>query len=124
MDFFDCFSTSIVSEYADGEPSDHITCWYRLDHPLVEGEPTSPFVRLAATGDMAMSATWWLGWGSFSAPNVDLTIQSLRLPDDPWIALDCKVRIDPDGSAQSDAVIHDLNGRLGHLMKSLLVDSF
>jgi acyl-CoA thioesterase len=118
FDFVRCFELRRVGEAGPGRG----TTWYRFLPSLVDEEPATPTVRVAATADLVMSAGSIVGFQRYLSANPDLSLHVQRLPEGPWICLASTARVDGRGIGQSDGVLFDRSGRLGRAMKSLLVD--
>ena len=89
--------------------------WFRLRHPVVEGEATTPFVRLAALADFTSGTANYLPIDRWSSINADISIHMLREPIGEWIAVDAVAHVAGDGIGHSpgDAVRHHRDGRVG-----------
>ena len=74
--------------------------WLRTPHDMVEGEPTSDFVRQEAP----------FSWGF---PNLDLQIHMHRLPQGQWLGLETMQQYGDDGIGLTSSVLHDLSGPFG-----------
>ncbi len=96
--------------------------WARLRVPLVEGEPASPFVRLATLCDFASGTGNALDFARFTSINPDLSLHVLREPRGEWIGLVARSRIEPDGIGQSHATLFDDEGPVARALVSLLVE--
>lgn len=97
------------------------TAWFRLRVPLVEGEEPSPLQRLASAADFANGIATELPWSEFVFINPDLTIYVEREPRGEWICLDARMRVTDGGGAVSEAVLYDLEGRVGRSLQALYV---
>ena len=97
------------------------TAWFRLRVPLIEGEEPSPLQRLAAAADFANGIASELPWSEFVFIIPDLTVYIERQPRGEWICLDARMRVAEGGGAISEAVLHDLDGRVGRSLQSLYV---
>lgn len=97
------------------------TVWFRLRVPLVAGEETSPMQRLAAAADFPNGIASELDFTEFVFINPDLTLYVEREPRGEWICLDASMRAVEGGGAVSEAVLYDLDGRVGRAMQSLYV---
>ena len=97
------------------------TVWFRLRVPLVAGEETSPMQRLAAAADFPNGIASELDYTEFVFINPDLTLYVEREPRGEWICLDASMRTVEGGGAVSEAVLYDLDGRVGRAMQSLYV---
>lgn len=118
FEFVRCFEARRAGEPVPGRG----TTWYRLDHPLVDGETPSPAIRVAMTADLIMSAGSAVGFDRYLSANPDLTVSAFREPVDDWVAVASTVRFGADGVGQSDAVLADRQGCFGRVLKSLLID--
>jgi hypothetical protein len=98
------------------------TTWTRLRCSVVEGEETSPVVRLAALVDFASGTGNAMDYEKFSSINPDLSINVLREPRSDWIALRGVTYRAGDGVGQSQATIHDLEGPMAQVHACLLLD--
>jgi hypothetical protein len=96
--------------------------WTRLRVPLVEGEATTPFVRLATLCDFASGAGNALDFARFTAINPDLSLHVLREPRGEWIGIAARSEIEPDGVGQSHATLFDAEGAVARALVSLLVE--
>ncbi len=88
--------------------------WLRTPHDMVEGEPTSDFVRLMGMVDTANGIVPRLetpfSWGF---PNLDLQIHMHRLPQGQWLGLETTQQYGDDGIGLTSSVLHDLSGPFG-----------
>ncbi len=98
------------------------TTWGRLRCPVVEGEPTTPIVRLAALADFASGTGNAMDYTQFTSINPDLSIHVLREPRSDWIALRGVTERAGDGIGQSAAVAHDLAGPIARVNATVLLD--
>lgn len=95
--------------------------WFRLRVPVVDGEEPSALQRLASASDFANGIATELPWSEFVFINPDLTIYIEREPRGEWICLDARMRVTEAGGAVSEAVLYDLDGRVGRALQSLYV---
>ena len=105
--------------YRSGAPG---LLWLRLHNEMVEGYPTSPFVRLAAIADMASMAAQNLNPDAWITINADLTVSAFRDPVGDWVGLRGLHKNNGDGIGLSDAVLYDLGGRVGRATASILIE--
>jgi hypothetical protein len=96
--------------------------WSRLRVPLVEGEPLTPFVRLATLCDFASGAGNALDFARYTAINPDASLHVLREPRGEWIGITARSEIEPDGVGQSHATLFDEEGAVARALVSLLVE--
>jgi hypothetical protein len=95
--------------------------WFRLRHPLVEGQPVHPLVSLAAAGDFGNGIAAVLDWDEYLFINPDLTLYIERPPVDEWVALESRTRIEAGSVGVAESVIWDRRGRIGHATQSLVI---
>jgi acyl-coenzyme A thioesterase PaaI-like protein len=97
------------------------TAWFRLRHPLVAGEATSPFELAAAAGDFGNGIATVVSWEEHMFINPDLTLYLEREPRGEWVAMQSETRVRPGAVAVSESVIWDQEGRVGRAIQTLLV---
>jgi hypothetical protein len=97
------------------------TAWFRLRHPLVRGETTSPFELAAAAGDFGNGIATVVSWTDHVFINPDLTLYFEREPRGEWVAMQSETRVRPGAIAVSESVIWDQEGRVGRAVQTLLV---
>lgn len=102
--------------------TDHGIIWARMRVPLVEGEPVTPFVRLATVCDFASGTGNALDFARFTSINPDLSLHVLRAPRGEWIAITARSGIEADGIGQSHATLFDSEGPIARALVSLLVE--
>lgn len=86
--------------------------WLRDRHPLVSGEPVSPFARVALAADFASPLANY-GPGGLEYINADYTLTLSRLPVSTEIGLESTGHISDDGVAAAECTVHDTAGPLG-----------
>jgi hypothetical protein len=97
------------------------TAWFRLQLPLVEGEPTAPMERLAAAGDFGNGIASVLSWDEHVFINPDLTLYLEREPVDEWVAVQAQTRVGLGSVAVAESVLWDREGRIGRATQALIV---
>jgi hypothetical protein len=97
------------------------SAWFRLRHPLLNGEPPSPLQRLAAAGDFGNGISAVLSWDDYVFINPDLTLYIEREPVGEWIGLDSQTHIAAAGVGIAESVLYDQRGRVGSATQALLV---
>jgi hypothetical protein len=97
------------------------TAWFRLRHPIVAGQLTSPFELVAAAGDCGNGIAAVLSWEEHVFINPDLTLYLEREPCGEWIALQSETRVALGNVALTESVLWDQAGRIGRATQSLLV---
>jgi Acyl-CoA thioesterase C-terminal domain/Acyl-CoA thioesterase N-terminal domain len=99
------------------------TDWIRLRVPLVAGEPTPPFARVAAAADFGNGISWVVSRvDGFSFINPDLTIYLHRHPAGEWVCLEAITRMEPHGVALAESRLWDERGAIGRSLQSLIVE--
>ena len=86
--------------------------WVREIHPLVAGEPVTPFVRVAMAGEVTSSMTHW-GTAGLRYINADYTLTLSRLPVGDFIGLAANGQFSSAGVASGTATIFDERGPIG-----------
>ncbi len=97
------------------------TVWFRMRHPLLAGEPTSPYQRVAVAADSGNGISAILDFTRYSFVNSDLTINLLRRPRGEWICLDARTQFGPRGTGLAESMLFDADGVIGRATQSLLV---
>jgi hypothetical protein len=97
------------------------TAWFRLRHPLVAGEQTSPLELAATAGDFGNGIATVVSWEDHVFINPDLTLYFERPPRGEWVAMQSETRVRPGAVAVSESVIWDQYGRIGRATQALLV---
>lgn len=117
--FIKGLSTRILPDHAPG----HGRIWLSSTTAMIEGEPTSPLVRLMGLIDTANGVAPLahpIDDGAFFA-NVDLTIHLLREPVGEWLGLATSANIGLIGGGITSAVLHDSRGVLGRSQQAQTV---
>ncbi len=97
------------------------TAWFRLRVPIVAGEQPSPLQRLAAAADFPNGISTELDWDRWVFINPDLTVFVEREPVGEWICVDAATRVVRGGVGRSEAVLYDVDGRVGRSVQTLYV---
>lgn len=95
--------------------------WFRLAGPLVSGEPTGPPERVVAAADFGNGISHVLDFRTHLFVNTDLTVTLLRDPDGPWVLLDARTRIVPEGIGWASSTLYDERGPIGFAQQTLFV---
>lgn len=95
--------------------------WFRLAGPLVEGEDTAPACRAVAAGDFGNGVSHVLDFRTHLFVNTDLTVTLLRDPEGPWVLLDARTRIAPEGIGWASSTLYDQRGAIGFAQQTLFV---
>ena len=95
--------------------------WFRLRHPLLDGETPSVYQRAAVAADSGNGISAILDFAKYSFVNSDLTINLLRRPVGEWIGLDARTHLGCDGCGVVESKLFDASGLVGLASQSLLV---
>jgi hypothetical protein len=95
--------------------------WFRLRHPLVEGEAPGSIERVAVAADSGNGISAVLDFKRYLFVNSDLTINLLRPPKGEWICIDARTLLGPGGGGIAEARIFDTSGLIGRSTQSLNV---
>jgi acyl-CoA thioesterase len=95
--------------------------WFRMRHPLVEGETPSAYQRVAVAADSGNGISAVLDYQRFSFVNSDLTINLLRPPVGEWIGLDARTHLGSNGCGLAESALFDAHGLIGRATQSLAV---
>jgi hypothetical protein len=96
--------------------------WLRLIVPIVAGQETTPFQRVAAAGDFGNGVAAAFDRNRYSCINPDLTITLHRLPVGEWVGLHSATFPEPNGYGVAESVLHDERGRIGRGVQTVLVE--
>jgi acyl-coenzyme A thioesterase PaaI-like protein len=96
--------------------------WLRLRCPVVAGEDTSPFMRVAAAADFGSGIGSPVRTTKAVAINPELSIHLHRHPIGEWICLESGGWAQPHGIGMADTLLHDERGTIGRAVQSLLVE--
>jgi len=95
--------------------------WFRLRHPLVDGEEPSPYQRVAVAADSGNGISAALDFGRYSFVNCDLTVNLLRRPAGDWICLQARSAFGGNGCGLAESAIYDEAGLIGRATQTLAV---
>lgn len=95
--------------------------WFRLCRPLLEGEDTSAYQRVAVAADSGNGISAVLDYQRYSFVNSDLTINLLRRPLGEWICLDARTHLGTQGSGLAESMLFDRQGLVGVATQSLAI---
>ena len=97
--------------------------WFRMSHPLLDGETPSAYQRVAVAADSGNGVSAILDFRRYVFVNSDLTINLLRRPVGEWICLEARTCLGPDGSGLAESALYDVRGLIGRATQSLAVRS-
>lgn len=96
--------------------------WYRVDRPIVEGEPISPLMRAAITADFCNGTSAVLDPEQWTYINGDVTLNLARMPLGEWLLLDATTWLGSEGGGVAFARMADAQGYFGRAEQSLLIE--
>lgn len=112
-----------IKTYSDDRQAGSGTVWISTEHEMIEGQPTSDFVRLmglvdAANGIVPRINQKQLEW---IFPNLDLQIHLYRQPTGKILGLQTVQQIGNDGIGLTSSILHDETGPFGRSEQILTV---
>ena len=87
--------------------------WFRLVHPLIEGEDPSPYQRVAVAADSGNGISASLDFAAYVFVNCDLTINLFRRPVGTWICLEARSLFGGNGCGLAESALYDEEGVIG-----------
>lgn len=96
--------------------------WIDLVHDLVEGEPITALEQVMATSDTANGVGARLDPEHFSFLNTELTVHLHQPPRGTWFGVEAETSVGPDGIGMSAGVLHSLDGPIGRVAQTLLIE--
>jgi hypothetical protein len=96
--------------------------WFRVDHPLIEGEAISQAMRAVVAADFSNGTASTLDFRAWTYINADLTVNFSRQPVGEWILLDGESWIGPDGAGLAMSRLADRQGYFGRAVQSLVIE--
>ncbi|MBW5434430.1 thioesterase family protein [Bradyrhizobium canariense] len=96
--------------------------WFRVDHPLIAGEPLSQAMRAVVAADFSNGTASSLDFRAWTYINADLTVSFARQPVGEWILLDGDSWIGPDGAGLAMSRLADRTGYFGRAVQSLVIE--
>lgn len=100
-----------------------VTVWIRLLVPVLPGEEPSGVQRAVAAADFGNGVARVLPFETHTFVNPDLTVHLLRPPRGEWIGMQTRTHVGPDGYGLAESALHDVHGRVGRSVQSLLLDT-
>jgi hypothetical protein len=95
--------------------------WFRMNHPLIQGEAPSAYERVAVAGDSGNGVSASLDFTKYVFINCDLTINLFRRPEGEWICLDSRTLFGGNGCGLAESGLYDERGMIGRATQSLTV---
>lgn len=96
--------------------------WFRAHRQIIEGEPITPLMRAAMTGDFCNGVSAVLDFNEWIFINADLTISLSRMPVGEWILLDAQTWLGDHGAGLAFAKLGDERGYFGRAIQSLVIE--
>ena len=96
--------------------------WFRLKHPVIDGQETTPFVRLATLADMSNGNSQALDPEAYLYVNPDITLYAHRLPVGEWVGMRSAAHQHRSGIGLADTRVFDETGPLGRINQAQLLD--
>ena len=96
--------------------------WFRAHRSIVAGEPITPLMRAAMTGDFCNGVSSVLDFNEWIFINADLTISLSRMPVGEWILLDAQTWLGDHGAGLAFAKLGDERGYFGRAIQSLVIE--
>lgn len=96
--------------------------WFRMKHPLLAGEPTSVYQRLAVIADSNNGISAILDFKRYVFVNSDITINLLRRPVGDWVCLEARTLLGPQGCGHAESTIYDTQGLVGRALQTLVIN--
>lgn len=96
--------------------------WFRLKQPVIAGQQTTPFVRLATLADMSNGNSQALDPEAYIYVNPDITLYAHRLPRGEWVGMKSAAHQHRSGIGLADTQVFDESGPLGRINQAQLLD--
>lgn len=95
--------------------------WMRLPVPVIADETTSTTVQIATLADFGNGVGQLSVNDNAGSINADLTLYLHRPPAGPWLGLDSRSRMEPNGSGLTETTLYDERGLIGRVVQATLV---
>lgn len=122
LDFFHIHAIEVRT--VDGslfKPGEGLS-WVRLAVPVVEGEPTTPFVATATLSDVGNGNAMALDGRAWLYVNPDLSLTLHRLPAGEWLGMRSVAHQHSSGIGVADSQLFDTTGPVGRVAQSQIVE--
>lgn len=96
--------------------------WVRLAVPVVDGEPTSPFVATATLSDVGNGNSMALDGHRWLYVNPDLSLTLHRLPEDDWLGMRSIAHQHRSGIGSAESQLFDAAGPVGRVVQSQILE--
>ena len=98
------------------------TSWLRLRYPVVDGEPTSPFVRTAALADVGNGNSTSVDPRQWLYVNPDVALALHRPLEGEWLGMHSVAHQHATGIGLAESVLFDQSGPIGTVTQSQLIE--
>lgn len=123
---FPGFHTNIETRWAVGYGLEAPPAvWFRVPMPMIEGEPTTPLMRIGALSDFANALgnkSLDLSGTKLSYINTDISLSLHRNPEGEWLCLEAGYRAETAGVGIIDSAWYDARGRFATVIQSRLLN--
>ncbi|NVN88170.1 MAG: thioesterase family protein [Rhodopseudomonas sp.] len=96
--------------------------WYRVDRPMIEGQPTSQAMRAVIAADFSNATSAILDFRHWTFINADLNVHFARQPVGDWILLNSEMWLGPDGAGIASSKLGDVHGYFGRAIQNLVIE--
>lgn len=96
--------------------------WFRLEAPVVGGEPASGAQRAVAAADFGNGVAHAVPFGSYLFANPDLNVSLARDPVGEWIGVRARTGFDPAGAGATSTDLFDADGWIGVASQTLYLE--
>lgn len=110
---------SVRGKFGEAGPA---AIWFRADRSIVDGEPITPLMRAAMTGDFCNGISSALDFEQWTFINADLTVSLARMPIGAWVLLDAQTWLGDHGAGLAFAKLGDQRGYFGRAIQSLVIE--
>jgi hypothetical protein len=98
------------------------TAWIRFPMAIVEGEPTTPLMRVAGTSDFGNGLANIRVNESAGFINADISLNLHREARGEWVCLDAHSAAEPHGLGMIVTTVYDEDGPIGHCVQSTMAN--
>ena len=116
------YASLVETRLAEGEFfNGPCAAWFRLMHPLVQGESPTPYQRIAVAANSGNGISAALDFRKYAFVNCDLTINLFRRPSSEWICLQARTLLGGKGCGLAESTLYDEEGLIGRATQSLAI---
>jgi hypothetical protein len=119
------YAAALAWRVAAGDPDEPgpAAAWATPRIPLVAGETPSGLAAVCLVADSGSGISRELSWYDWSFANVDLTVHLVREPVGPWLLLDARSHLQPDGHGTTESTVSDGLGVVARATQALVVQA-